>query len=68
MDANDLTINAAQRSAVLARLREGSALSSDLNEICYRYSARIFELRKEGLVIAKERVPDSRLFRYTLAS
>lgn len=34
-----------------------------LNEICYRYGARIHELRKEGHVIEKHRV-DSGLYAY----
>lgn len=37
-----------QQSAVLARLRRGRATNVELNEICFRYSARICELRKAG--------------------
>lgn len=45
--------------------REGGALSSELNGIAYRYSARIHELRKDGVNISTERLKDG-LFRYQL--
>ena len=42
-----------QRARVLTRLLQGSATSEELNRICYRYSARIYELRKLGYEITK---------------
>lgn len=40
------------------------ATNNQLNKICYRYSARIAELRSEGHQILTERVKDG-LFVYT---
>ena len=37
-----------QKDRILARLKEGPARNHDLNEIAFRYSARIAELRAEG--------------------
>lgn len=45
-----------QREAILQRLQQGEATSDELNEICFRYSARIFELRKAGYQIEKRRI------------
>ncbi len=47
---------ARQQSAVLSRLREGAATSEDLNLVCYRFSARIHELRKQGFDITTRKV------------
>lgn len=47
---------ARQQAAVLSRLREGDATSEDLNVVCYRFSARIHELRKQGFDITTKRV------------
>ena len=53
------------RAAVLARLKAGSATNVELNDICFRYGARIFELRRLGYRIT--RTPVSGGFcRYTL--
>jgi hypothetical protein len=54
-----------QAQKILARLVESPATSRDLNNICFRFSARIHELRKEGYVIRSERIKDG-LFRFTL--
>jgi hypothetical protein len=36
------------RAAVLAALQSGPRDSRELNAICYRYGARLMELRREG--------------------
>lgn len=45
---------ASAKDRVLARLQQGSATNIELNAICYRYGARIFELKREGYPIVKE--------------
>ena len=40
-----------QKERILARLRQGPATNRDLNEIAFRYGARIHELHAEGHVI-----------------
>jgi hypothetical protein len=37
-----------QRLNILERLREGPATNAELNAICFRYGARIHELRGMG--------------------
>lgn len=37
-----------QKERILARLLQGPATCRDLNDIAFRYSARIAELRDEG--------------------
>lgn len=37
-----------QRAAILERLRRGPVRNTELNQIAFRYSARIYELRKAG--------------------
>lgn len=37
-----------QKDRILARLRRGPATNRELNDIAFRYSARIAELRDEG--------------------
>jgi hypothetical protein len=37
-----------QKERILARLQRGPATNRDLNQIAFRYSARIAELRDEG--------------------
>lgn len=37
-----------QKDRILARLQRGPATNRDLNQIAFRYSARIAELRDEG--------------------
>lgn len=54
------------RDRVLAALRAGPKTSAELNEVCYRYSGRIMELRREGHVIRARREGKS-LWRYELA-
>ncbi len=39
---------ATQKERILHRLRRGPATNRDLNEIAFRYSARIAELRDDG--------------------
>ena len=41
-----------QKERILARLRKGPATNRELNDIAFRYSARISELRDEGHAIA----------------
>lgn len=50
---------------ILERLRVGPVLNTELNRICFRYSARIYELRKLGHVIEVEKLADG-VTRYTL--
>ena len=57
--------NSRNKTAVLKRLERGPATNIELNAICFRYGARIFELRKEGHDIAKTRTAPG-LFVYTL--
>ena len=40
-----------QKERILARLRKGPASNRELNDIAFRYSARIAELRDEGFDI-----------------
>ena len=42
------------KDRILVRLRAGSATNVELNAICYRYGARILELKREGHAITKE--------------
>lgn len=53
------------KSRVLAALMTGPKSSAELNRVCYRYSGRIMELRREGWPIASERGEGS-LWTYTL--
>ena len=57
-----------QREKILSLLRflgKQGATNMDLNKICYRFSARIFELRKAGYDI--ETVRDSeQVYRFIL--
>lgn len=41
----------AQCAALLARLQQGPATNVDLSAIAMRYSARIFDLRRQGYAI-----------------
>ena len=41
-----------QKERILARLRKGPATNRELNDIAFRYSARLAELRDEGHAIA----------------
>lgn len=52
---------------VQERLALGPATNLELNKICFRYGARIHELRKRGCVITKETLSPG-VFRYTLAA
>lgn len=45
-----------QATRVLKRLKQGRATNIELNRICFRYSSRIFELRKEGHNIQRQYV------------
>ena len=41
-----------QKQKILKLLSDGREHSNvELNDICFRYGARIFEIRKEGIVI-----------------
>lgn len=44
-----------QRQAILDRLRRGPATNLELNQIAFRYSARLHELRQAGHSIKTER-------------
>jgi hypothetical protein len=50
---------------VLRRLQRGPALNKQLNKICFRYGARIFELRRRGHQI-KTQSAGKGVFRYVL--
>ena len=54
-----------QKERILSRLEDGSATSVDLNSICYRYGARIADLRKEGYEIYTSYVKPG-VFKYEL--
>lgn len=41
------------KAKVLAALQDGPKTNVELNAICYRYGARIFELKREGYPIEK---------------
>ena len=59
-----------QRTKVLSALKKAGrrgCLNTELNEICLRYGARIYELRGMGYKIKTEKVGRS-LFNFTLAS
>lgn len=53
---------------VLAYLLEhGSALNTELNNICFRYGGRIYDLRKRGHIIDRELVnARTGVWKYTL--
>lgn len=58
-----------KKAQILAALQRGPQTSRQLNAICYRYSARIWELRGDGFVITKSPVPEApgqSLWRYEL--
>lgn len=56
-----------QQTLVLARLREGPATNMELIPISTRFSARIFELRKQGYKIDTECIDRAKgLSLYTL--
>lgn len=53
------------KSRVLARLQRGPATNVELNAICFRYGARVWELQRDGYRITK--APLSRgVWEYTL--
>ena len=45
---------ASAKARVLARLQQGPATNEELNAICYRYGARLLELRRAGWPIDTE--------------
>lgn len=54
-----------QRLKILERLRQGPALNTELNAICFRYGARIHELRADGFNI--KTIPEKAgVFRFEL--
>ena len=60
-----------QKERILARLRKGPASNRELNDIAFRYSARIAELRDEGHAITWRAVkgcPGITLYRLENAS
>lgn len=57
-----------QKQRVLNALRDAGprgVLNSELNKICFRYGARIFELRRDGYDIRQQQVKKG-LFRVWL--
>lgn len=49
-----------QTARILRLFKErGTLTNKDLNRICYRYSARILELRNEGHLIVSNHIKDS---------
>ena len=62
------TKSASQRDKILTWLRMRGAqgvLNTELNELCMRFGARIYELRKAGYDIKTEKLDESR-FRFVL--
>ncbi|KUM38984.1 helix-turn-helix domain-containing protein [Arthrobacter sp. EpRS71] len=54
-----------QTSRLLKLLKtKGSATNRELNRICFRYGARIHDLRHEGYEIVSEHIKDG-LWRFT---
>ena len=45
-----------QKEKILARLKQGPADAIELNQICFRYGARLCELRKLGIDIRAKRL------------
>lgn len=46
-----------QTTKILKMFKErGRLTNTELNRVCYRYSARIHDLRKDGYVIASQRL------------
>ncbi len=56
-----------QRLKILERLREGTATNIELNAVCFRYGARIHELRGMGFRI-KTVQESAGVFRFELAT
>lgn len=54
------------RQAVLDALRSGPKTNIQLNAVCYRYGARIHELRRDGLHIITKDYVSPGIFVYTL--
>ena len=66
--ADEYGRRATAKERVLARLLAASTagvLNTDLNTICYRYGARVFELIREGYRIERSHVAKG-VWRYTL--
>jgi hypothetical protein len=63
--AQEVRRRTSAKARILARLQQGPALNTELNAICYRYGARILELRREGYDIRTE-PQHGGLVRYTL--
>lgn len=61
------TRTSAARQRVLDELRTGGKLNTELNGICFRYGARIHELRKGNYDIKTEPVSNG-VYRYVLVS
>lgn len=57
--------NSRNKREVLAALRAGPKTNVELNAICFRYGARIYELRHEGWTIDK-RCTAPGIYLYTL--
>ena len=59
-------VKESQTKRILKLLREkGTVTNVELNRICFRYGARIYELRKDGHVIVTNRVREG-VFEFTL--
>lgn len=53
----ELPIKISQKDRILNLLKANdTATSRDLNNICYRYSARILDLRRDGHIIESKQV------------
>jgi len=49
-----------QRAKIIKLLKtNGKATNTELNRICFRYGARIYDLRKEGHIIKSKHIKDS---------
>jgi hypothetical protein len=70
MNGDHETRSPAQRQRILALLQERGAdgiTNSELNRVCFRYGARIRELRRAGHNIRTDNLGDG-LFRFVLGS
>lgn len=59
-----MSVKQSQTARILDLLKtKGYATNTELNRICFRYSARLHELRKENHIVVTHRLSDS-LFHY----
>lgn len=67
MTASPATRKPTQRERILALLADRRwHTTAELNEICFRYGARLFEMRRDGYVFDEERIGAGPLWRWRL--